>query len=182
MVRLKDIVKVIFVSIFLVGCANPPVVQTAGNTYMLSREDHAGIFGSSAKLRAEVIQDANNFAKSKGKVAIPISVREKPVGNSPGDWATFEYQFKLVEENSPEAKTAVLNNERKDLPLRADATTQHTENITADINLNKNFTEPSDNSSPDLYSELLKLDDLLKRGIITEVEFNKLKEDLLSKQ
>ena len=75
-----------------------------------------------------------------------------------------------------------LNNERKDLPLRADVSTQHTENITADINLTKDFTEPSDNFSPDLDSELLERDDLLKRGIITDVQFNKLKAGLLSKQ
>ena len=181
MIKLKLYIKIIFVTLLLSSCANPPIVQIVGDTYMLSREDHAGIFGSSAKLRAGVIRDANKFAKSKGKVAVPVSVREKPVGNSPGDWATFEYQFKLADENSSEAKLAAINKKRKDLPLRANATSQHTENITADVNLNTNVTQPENSASPDLYSELLKLDDLLKRGIITEVEFNKLKETLLSK-
>jgi len=181
MVKLKVFIKIFFVSLFLSSCANPPIVRIVGDTYMLSREDHAGIFGSSSKLRVGVIQDVNKFAKSKGKVAIPISVREKPVGNSPADWATFEYQFKLVDEDSPEVKSAVLNNERKDLPLRANVTTQHSENISADINLNTNENDPTKNTSSDLYTELLKLDDLLKRKIITEVEFNKLKKSLLSK-
>ena len=95
---LKAILVISFLCV-LSGCANPPIVQISGDTYMLTREDHAGIFGSLSNLKAGVIRDANEFAKSKGKVAIPVSVREKPVGLTPADWATFEYQFKLISLN-----------------------------------------------------------------------------------
>jgi hypothetical protein len=36
---------------------------------MESLEDHARIFGSAARLRADVVSEANDFAESKGKVA-----------------------------------------------------------------------------------------------------------------
>lgn len=83
---------------YLAGCAsNPGVVQVAPGTYMLSRIDRAGIFGNEAALKAKVINEANAFAKSKGKVAIPISTHLDPMG--PGHLASFEYQFRLVDPN-----------------------------------------------------------------------------------
>lgn len=82
------------------GCQNPGIVQVSPNTYMLSREDHAGIFGSMSKLRAGVISDANAFAEKQGKVAIPLSAKEHPVGIL-ADWASFEVTFKLVDTNDP---------------------------------------------------------------------------------
>jgi len=177
----KNILGSTIILFVLLGCANPDVVQISGDTYMLAREDHAGIFGSSSKLKAEVIKDANEFAKSKSKVAVPISVREKPVGNSPGDWATFEYQFKLVDKENSETKNATLNDSRNDLSTRSDYTVQHNQNITANVKVKKDSTEKTEPPSTDIYSELIKLDDLLKRGIINEAEFKKLKEALLSK-
>jgi Short C-terminal domain len=157
------------------GCANPPIVPLGSDTYLLSKEDHAGIFGSMSKLKAEVISEANQFAESKGQVAIPISVREKPVGNSPGDWASFEYQFKLVDKGSTEAASTSFNTNRKEIQVRPNVSVQSSHSTSADINVNSASTE-----SKDRYSELLKLDDLRKRGIITESEFEKQKERLLN--
>lgn len=84
------------------GCVNPGVVEITPGIYDLSREDHAGVFGNASALRAGVIRDANAFAAKRGKVAIPILSKSHPVGVL-GDWASFEYQFKLVDTNSPEA-------------------------------------------------------------------------------
>jgi hypothetical protein len=84
------------------GCQNPGIVQVSPNTYMLSREDHAGIFGSKSALKAGVIQDVNAFAEKQGKIAIPISAKEHPVGTL-ADWASFELTFKLVDKNDPAA-------------------------------------------------------------------------------
>lgn len=57
------------------GCANPSIVKLSPDTYLLTKEDHAGIFGSMAKLKADVISQANTFAESQGKIAIPIHTR-----------------------------------------------------------------------------------------------------------
>jgi hypothetical protein len=77
----------------LAGCANPDIVKISPDTYLLSREDHAGIFGSASGLKAGVISDANEFAANMGKIAIPISSNESPIGVM-GKWARFEYQFR----------------------------------------------------------------------------------------
>lgn len=153
------------VAILLAGCANPGVVQLSPDTYILSREDHAGIFGSSSLLKAGVITDANAFAAAQGKVAIPISAHEKPVGNTPGSWAKFDYQFRVVDKNDPEVR-------RTSFSPRADVVI---EKVSADIRTKDQTSKPKA-----IYAELIKLDDLKKRGILSESEFAAQKQKLLN--
>ena len=103
-VTMKRTILVVF---FLSGCvSNPGIVELSPGTYMLSRVDHGGIFGNEAALQADVVRDANDFAKSKGKVAIAVSSHLDPM--RPGHFASFEYQFRLVDasaqaEHSPQS-------------------------------------------------------------------------------
>ena len=153
--------------IILAGCANPGVVQLSPDTYMLSREDHAGIFGSSSSLKTGVISDANAFAASKGKVAIPLSTNEKPVGNTPGSWAKFEYQFRVVDKDDHEVR-------RTSLVPRADVVIEKIEKISVDGRTKDEPAKPKD-----VYAELIKLDDLRKKGILSEAEFETQKKKVL---
>ena len=153
--------------ITLVSCANPGIVKLSPDTYMLSREAHGGIFASESALKAGVISDANAFAESQGKVAIPLSSKEKPRGNGPAQWASFEYQFRVVNKNDPEVQRTYLT-------PRADVIIEKTEKITADIKTKDETDRPKD-----VYAELIKLDDLRKRGILTESEFEAQKKKLL---
>ena len=69
-----------FVSALLfTGCQNPGIVQLSPDTYMLSRVDHGGVFGNASALKAGVISDANAFAASQGKIAIPLAMKETPM-------------------------------------------------------------------------------------------------------
>ncbi len=154
--------------LFLVGCSNPGIVKLSPDTYMLYREDHGGIFGSPSSLKAGAISDANKFAAKQGKVAIPISTRFKPMGNGPAQWASFEYQFRVVDKNDPEVR-------RISLKPRADVVIEKKERISADIKIKGNKKEKKD-----IYNELIKLDDLLKKGIITQEEFMTLKKKILN--
>ena len=153
----------------MVGCRSPGIVQLSPDTYMITKEDHAGIFAFNRnKVKFDTIREANAFAESKGKVAIPISMKEHPVGVL-GDWASYEYQFRVVDKNDPEAK-------RTSLAPRPDLVIEKNENISADIKLKDVSGEKTD-----LYAELTKLEDLRKRGIITDKEFEALKKKLLAK-
>ena len=142
--------------IFLVGCSNPEIIQLSPDTYVLFREDHRGIFGSPSSLKAGVISDAKKFAEKQGKVAIPLSSRFKPMGIGPAQWAEFEYQFRVVDKNDPEVKRTSL---------------------TPKLNV---VIEKNEKSTKDIYSELIKLDDLRERGIITDEEFNAMKKKILN--
>jgi hypothetical protein len=104
---------------------------------MISREDQGGSFENAAANYAAVIGQANKFAASKGKVEIPVTTHESPMGR--GHFRTFEYQFRLVDPNSPEAVSTPMIR-------RPEVVLQQIE-------------------------KLLKLDDLRKKGIITEDEF-----------
>jgi hypothetical protein len=106
--------RMTLMALFLVACvSNPGVVELSPGTYMLSRIDHGGIFGNEAALQANVVNEANAFAKSKGKVAFAISTHLDPM--RPGHFASFQYQFRLVDpseqaERSPQS----INLECKD--------------------------------------------------------------------
>ena len=153
----------------LAGCANPGIVKISPDTYMLAREAHGGIFASAAKLKADVIEDANAFAESQGKVAIPISAKEKPMGIGPAQWASFEYQFRVVDKNDSVVRRTQLI---------------HNPNIVIQKPDPDAMTPvPGEQGySGDLYSKLLKLEDLRKRGILTEAEFDVQKRKLLERK
>jgi hypothetical protein len=148
------------------GCAGLTIVPISSDTYIASKTSGGGIWVAMDSIRSEVISAANAFAESKGKVAVAISSREKPA--VPGRNPSFEYQFRLADKGSPAARGAAL------VP-RADVVIEKTEKISADI-------QTKESKPVDLYTELTKLDDLRKRGIITNEEFAKQKKRLLEKQ
>src|SRR5437016_3790245 len=94
-------------AVTLAGCANPGIVQVSEDTFILAKTDKGGIFGNPSAMKAEVFQEAAAFAASKGKAAVPVTVRETPlvVGQR---FASVEYQFRLVDKNSAAAKNAYL--------------------------------------------------------------------------
>lgn len=150
----------------MAGCAaNPGIVEMSPGTYILSREDKGGIFGNPSAMHAAVIEEANKFAASKGMVVIPITTHE--TGLYPGHFATFDYQFRLVAPDSPDAKSTPMIQ-------RPDVVVEQTERKTVDVHANATA------AAPDVYTELLKLDDLRKKGIITEAEFQAQKAKILA--
>ena len=145
-------------------------MQISADTYMVTKEDHGGIFAfNRGKLKTETIRAANAFAEKQGKIAIPVSSKEYPVGIL-GDWASFEYQFRLVDTDDPEARGAAL------LP-RPDVVVETNEKISADIRTKDESQKPAD-----VYAELIKLDDLRKKGILTDEEFDAQKQKLLNRE
>ena len=92
---MKNFLPLLPASTLLAGCQSPGVVQTGPDTYMLASSNAADTFGNTSKMKSEVIQDANRFAESKGKVAERISSEENrpPVGGFP----SYEYHFRLIE-------------------------------------------------------------------------------------
>ncbi len=152
----------------LVGCFSMGVIKISPDTYMVSKTGVGG-FSNTVDLKGDVFYQANDFAASQGKIAIPLSVKEEryiPFLRAP----RVELQFRVVDKNDPEARRASL------VP-RPDIVIDKTERVSADIH-SKVITV----KQPDLYTELTKLDDLRKKGILTEDEFQAQKKLLLEKQ
>lgn len=143
------------------------VVQLAPDTYTISRTDHGGIFGNAGKMRTKVIQEANDFAASKGKVAVMKQIHEIPMVVA-HNFASIEYTFWVLDKNDADARrisvrpdNGVSTNVVEQRPAPAGVTTT---------------------AKPDLYTELNKLDDLRKRGLLTDAEFEQQKQKLLAAQ
>lgn len=149
----------------LTGCANPGIVKLSPDTYMLSRTDKGGVFGNASAMKADVIREANEFAESQGKIAIPISLNESPMYI--GHFASVEYQFRVVDKSDPEAQ-------RVNLVPRPNIVIEKTEKATVDVK-----TKDQTEHQKDTYTELIKLDDLRKRGILSQEEFEVQKKKLL---
>jgi hypothetical protein len=165
----KLVKRIIVVSVvFVVGCSSPGIVKLSPDTYMLTKEDHGGIFAfNRGAMKTDAIREANAFAENQGKIAIPVASHEHPVGIL-GDWASFEYQFKVVDKNDPDARRTAL------VP-RPDVVIDKTEKIYADVRTKDQTEKPKD-----MYAELIKLDDLRKKGIINESEFDAQKKRILN--
>lgn len=151
----------------LVACASADIVPMGTDTYMISQTSAGGIFTNMGTLKSEVMQRANAFAESKGKVAIAVASKEQPP--FPGRMPNFEYQFRLVDKNDPRAAGAGL--------IKTPDMVIENRGQAPSVVVNSPSKEPV--KSPDVYTELLKLDDLRKRGIITEAEFEAQKKKLL---
>ena len=158
----------LFAALAISGCiSNPGIVSLSPDTYIVTKSSNAGMFANMAGLKAEAIREANAFAESKGMIAIPISTNERGFETGAG-YPSVEYQFRVVKKDDPEARPTSL------VP-RANVVIEKTEKITADVNT-------KESKSPDLYTELTKLDELRKKGIITDIEFAALKSRLLEAQ
>lgn len=163
----RALMSLLAIAIAAVGCATADVIPMGTDTYLISQTSAGGVFKSMSSLKTEVIKRANAFADSKGKVAIPIAAKESPA--YPGHMPNFEYQFRLVNKDDPRASGGGL------IP-RADVIIEN--NVEAPP-----IQMPSERAKkPDLYSELLKLDDLKKKGLISDAEFESQKAKLLSAQ
>jgi len=163
--RSAIILCVICLTVVITGCANPGIVKLSPDTYMLTRTDKGGVFGNASRMKANVIREANEFAASQGKVAIPISLKEDPMYI--GHFASVEYQFRVVDKSDPEAG-------RVSLVPRPNIVIDKTEKSSVDIH-----TKDQTEKSRDVYVELIKLDDLRKKGILTDAEFEAQKKKLL---
>jgi hypothetical protein len=141
------------------------VVQIAPDTYSISRTDHGGIFGNAGKMKTKVLKEAQDFAASLGKVAVGRHIQEQPmvVGRN---FASIEYEFWVVDKDDPAAH-------REDFHKDPD----HVSNERVQVEIK----QPDNAPKTDLYQELLKLDDLHKRGILTDAEFEQQKQKLLSR-
>lgn len=166
----RFVLSVIVMTAVMAGCAaNPPITELGPDTYLLTRIDKGGVFGNAEAMKADVIREASEFAAQRGKVAIPLFVHETPLRPCPACFASIEYQFRVVNHNDPEVRRVQLTPYAPKSEITIRNQTLPTPGA------------PAVNEHParDTYTELLKLDDLRKRGVLSEAEFATEKTKLL---
>ena len=146
----------------LSGCVSSDVISTGPDTYMVSA---SGVGFATAGVRESVYKKANEFCAAKGLVMVPVSlkVREGALGQRPPG---ADLIFRALKPGDPAIGRPELTGDDERL-----ATTQR-------INVSVK-SDAKKETSADMYSELLKLDDLKKRGILSEAEFEEQKRKLL---
>ena len=167
--KVLAITSISLLLMFASGCGNPGIVEISPDTYMLIRRDYGGIFGNPDQMNADVVREAKEFAEKQGKVIIPLDTNTTPGGY--GRLASISYQFRVVDKDDPEVR-------RTHLIKGPDISIKRDDSVKVDIDVKANN---GDNRNSDLYTELTKLDDLLKRGILTKEEFEVQKKLLLEK-
>ena len=95
--------------LWLVACQSPGVIQTGPNAYLLTRTSAGGVFANQTKLKYDTIREANAFAATKGKIAEGIVGTAVPP--QPGRMPSFEYQFRLADQNSSGNSRKVISSE-----------------------------------------------------------------------
>jgi hypothetical protein len=149
------------------GCAiNSGIVPMGQETYMVSRQAATGFTGMGS-LKAEAFKEANEYCISQNRKIQVIKTIESSPPYILGNFPRVEIQFMCLCEGDVELSRPKLKKEA-DLSIEK----------TADISIDAAIKSQSEDRS-DLYSELLKLEDLKKKGIINEDEFKAQKEKLL---
>jgi hypothetical protein len=151
--------------------ARQEVVQLSPDTFVAICDSKAGMFASMGTLKAKTIALANDYASKQGKVAIAISTNERPPIPFKNSFPRVEYQFRLVDADDPAAKSTALVSVRNGIseavdPIQSPATTPS--------------HEDPNSGQRDIYTELLKLDELRQKGIITQDEFDAQKKKILT--
>lgn len=89
-------VAIFFASILLCGCAaNSGVISVGKDTFMVWRQAATGFSGSST-LKAEAIQEANQFCTARSKTAQVVGAIEAQPPFILGNYPKAEIQFTCV--------------------------------------------------------------------------------------
>jgi len=145
----------------LPGCAAAPaIVKSADNNYTVSRVDRGGSFDEIASTRQALVAEADRFAAAQGKVAVRISMTETPMQVQ--GYTTVDYKFQLL--NKSEADAIMVESTARATGVPASVVIQNNELV----------------HSGAVYDALIKLDDLHKRGILTDDEFAGQKKKILN--
>ncbi len=149
-------------------------VAMGDNTFSITRQAHNGFDHDMERLRAEAQEDAQLYCAAHGKQLKIVTFSEDKPYYTLG-YATAKIVFKALDANDPEL-TAAPAPAGGTMPASTASYTQsggqNTQTYTPTYTTNGGF---------DLYTELNKLDDLRKRGLLTDKEFEKEKKKLLKR-
>jgi hypothetical protein len=153
------------------GCAsNSGVVPLGNNTLMITRQAATG-FSGSGSLKAEALQEASKFCAAQGKQLKIVAITEAQPPYILGNFPKAEVIFKALDAGDPELKTeSVVDPTGGRLKVGERPTARSAVEITE-----------RRVAAGDVYTELSKLDELHKKGVLTDDEFNAEKKKILNR-
>jgi hypothetical protein len=179
-VKLKTfgtILSAFLVGIALAGCASttatgraPEAEALGNNTYSITRVAKHALDRDIEALKAQAMEDATSFCATRGKQLKVVSVKEEKPWISVG-YFKATIIFKALNAGDPELAAASA-------PVAAYAQPTYMTST----------PPPAPAAAPekpvttgDLYTALMQLDDLRKKGILTDEEFQSEKQKILKR-
>lgn len=156
-------ILIIALALLLTACASTnEIVPIGKDTYMVSGWGKSPGGYSGAEVKANAIKQAGKFCADQGKHVQVVSSAQRDM--TFGINATAELQFMCLSSN---------DNDFSRTPVKREADSS--------VEIRKDVNIRSDRKASSVYDELLKLDDLRKRGVINNAEFEAQKAKLLGK-
>ena len=138
------------------AASTPSIVPSGENTFTVTVKAATGFVRDTDKLKAEALAAAEDHCRKLGKQLKVISATASKPRVMFTDYAHAQVVFKALDASDPELHAPVESAGTAAPPVARSATDA-------------------------LYNDLLKLDELRKRGILTEDEFQAQKKKLLEK-
>lgn len=157
--------------VVLMGCAsNSGVVPMGNGTYMITRQAATGFTGSGT-LKAEALKEAAKYCEKQGKQLKVVAITEAKPPYILANYPKAEIVFKALNAGDPEL--------RSDLAVDPSGSRLKVGERLPDraiVNINEERV-----AADDVYAELSKIDDLHKKGVLTDAEFEAEKKKILSR-
>ena len=158
---------------------NPEIVSLGHDTYSLTRSANSGFTRNTDKLQTQALEDATAYcARLHKELKVISTTTEKPLIPLTG-FANAKIVFKALDANDPELHAPVA------VSIPGTAAPVYTPVAAAPVYAPAAATPAAAESAPSktatdvLCSDLTKLDDLRKRGVLTDEEFQAQKKKLL---
>jgi hypothetical protein len=169
------ILSAFWAGIALVGCAStsavaraPEALAMGNNTYSITRVAKHALDRDIDALKAQAMEDATRFCAARGKQLKVVSMtEEKP-------WLTFGYFKAKIVFKALNAGDAELTGEPAPVAGSERPTYTAVSQQPAPPAVSEKLV-----TTGDLYAALTQLDDLRKKGILTEEEFQSEKQKIL---
>jgi hypothetical protein len=142
---------------------SPEIVALGHDTYSLTRSAENGFVRNTDKLKAQALEDAAAYcARLHKELKVVSTSEEKPFVPLTG-FASAKVVFKALDANDPQLHAPVVEAvSETGVPVVVESAAPRTE---TDV----------------LYKDLMNLDDLRKRGLLTEEEFQAKRKKLVEK-
>jgi hypothetical protein len=160
---MKRIIPLILLLAIQVSCTTSNVISTGPDTYMVTS---SGAGFSTASVKENVFEKANKYCEERGLVMVPVSFSSEP-GRMGRNAPSADLTFKALKPGDPRIEEMNLTEADQRYEVKQDISVSTTE---------------SSSKGNDTYTELLKLDELRKKGILSDEEFEAEKAKLLQKK
>ena len=159
---------------------NPEIVPLGHDTYALTRWANNGFTRNTEKLKAQALEDAAAYcAKAHKELKIISTTTQRPLVPLTG-FAHAKVVFKALDANDPELH-APVSPPASEAAVAASAPATAAP-VAAESTLPAAVQNAPPRSETDaLYRDLMQLDDLRKRGLLTEEEFQAKRKKLVEK-